>query len=187
MILIRILVISIVTFLTVEAEAFQVDSLYSQEINISVDIDKTEVPLNETVSFKVVLSWAGTPDRYEIKEVLTPELSNFEITGSMSSSRSELKKGANFSIKEYVFMLKPVDIGMAYIDRMNIKYKLKGSDDESFLNTQRLSVTAISPVYPVDYSWIWKFGLGAVVVCFLGFFSIKYFRRKKEEKIRAAN
>ncbi|MFC1556360.1 hypothetical protein ACFL5L_00070 [candidate division KSB1 bacterium] len=145
------------------ALAFQADSTASGSISVSAAIDKTEVPRNQQVVLTVVLFWEGRADRYRISDFQNPALTNFELAGSASSSRSEVKEGSVFTYKDYIFNLSPAELGMAYIDGITISYTDNISAVSGQLTTRRLGVKVTAPEYPADYSWIGK-TLGVLLI-----------------------
>ncbi|MFC1492514.1 hypothetical protein ACFL6O_01040 [candidate division KSB1 bacterium] len=163
-----------------QAQGYQADTLRTHNISISTNISRTEVPSNETVDLTVMVSWEGAPDRFEIERLENPELSNLEITGSQSLSRSEIRDGKVFTVREYTFNLSPVERGMGYIESMTIRFKDRATDKRDFLSTQRLTVKGLPPVYPADYSWVWKFVIVIIVLGFSAGITIPFLLQRKK-------
>jgi hypothetical protein len=112
----------------------------------SVQVDRKEVPQNFTVKFILKISWQGDLQRYEIKKVDQPVLTNLEMVGSSASNWVGEVAGVKQAIKTYEFILKPVSLGMAYIDGMIVDYHDKMYDEPHSLVTNRLEVKVIEPL-----------------------------------------
>ena len=52
---------------------------YDSTIKISAEVNKKEVPLNDSLLLKVTLTWTGDIKRYQISELEPPIVENFEI------------------------------------------------------------------------------------------------------------
>ena len=63
------------------------------KIELSSQIDQTKVPLNRTLQLRVTLSWPGKADDYSLLHFDGPSLTNFEITGTSTTKRSEFSDG----------------------------------------------------------------------------------------------
>lgn len=150
-------------------------------VSISTEISKSEVPLNYKVELLITLKWEGRPDRIEIKNFDDPILTNFDILKSSSVSRSELKDGKIFTIKEFYFELQPVEIGMGYVEDMSLGYVDQITKVQDFLFTKRMSVKVGRPEYPTNYSLIWQSLLGIILVGGL-VYGVKVLQKKKKEK-----
>jgi len=173
-----------ITLFTLPAYAFQADSTAVGMINLSSSVDKTETPLNQPVNLTVTMTWEGRPNRYVIDPFEKPGLTNLEMTGSSTNSRSELRNGRLYTIKDFSFRLYPVEMGMAYIDEIVITYGDTTSGIYDRLVTQRLDVKVISPVYEADYGWVWRTVLGILVLGALAgglTIGLKRRRGKKED------
>jgi len=123
------------------------DSSRSQEsiIKVSAFVNNKEVPLNRTVTLVIRLSWAGELDRYEIDEFENPVLRNLEIVATASSNR--VSGGPTpTAMKEYEFTLKPLELGMAYIEPTVITYSDRVLDQKQRLVTNRLEAKVIEPL-----------------------------------------
>ncbi|MFC1477099.1 BatD family protein [candidate division KSB1 bacterium] len=168
------------------AHAFQTDTTQTWAISLSDTIDKTETPLNSPVTLIVTLSWQGRPDKYRIGVIENPALTNLETVSSTSSSRSEVIQGRIYTFKEFVYTLQPQELGMAYIDGLIIPYTETTQDISDNLATARLSVKITAPVFEKDYSYIWKWSIGAaglILLIFL-FMRLRRTRRSKAEQVQ---
>lgn len=134
--------------------AFQSDSTFSSNISLESALEKTEVPLNKSIKLTIKLSWEGKSDRYKVDSIEEPILTNLEIYGSSSSSKTELRNGAAYTIKSFEFTLRPVEMGMSYVDPLIIAYTETSSESIDHLITNRLSIKVLEPEYEDDYGWV---------------------------------
>jgi hypothetical protein len=163
--------------------AFQSDSTASSNISLESMLEKTEVPLNKSVKLTINLSWEGKSDRYKVDSVEEPILTNLEIYGSSSSSKTELRNGTAYTIKSFEFTLRPVEMGMSYVDPLIIAYTETSSENNDHLLTNRLSIKVLQPEYEADYGWmirvlIWV-GV-AIIVGVGGYLTRKNIMKKRQ-------
>jgi len=116
-------------------------------IKAEVKVSGTRVPQNVEFKYTVEISWNGDVDRYEIEALETPALINLEVVGNASSNRVSERAGEQLTVKVYEFMLRPIEMGMAYIDGMVITYKDVATGETHELKTRRLEVEVIDPVF----------------------------------------
>ncbi len=117
-----------------------------EEIKISTQVERTTVPLNRTLALDVSLTWQGDPDRYEILDFENPALTNFEITGTATSNKTEIVNGKVYTRRDYEFTLKPRELGMGYVEGVIVKYKDPTGGKENSLITQRISLKVTDPI-----------------------------------------
>lgn len=160
------------------------DSLNS-EIQLRTYLTKDAVPLNKEVVYYVELSWQGTLNRYHILKISDPVLTNLKLRGSGSSNRFYLDKNNQpRSVKKITFYFTPLEMGMAYIDGINIKYEDTVNKQTSRLISERLPVKITEPVDQSNN----RFDLGKILVIglvllflFVILFSLaRYFQKRKE-------
>ncbi len=118
----------------------------AEQIKIAAEVDRTAVPLNRTVRLKVTASWEGALDRFEVEPPPTPELSNLEVVGSASSNWVGEEDGVPTAVKTYEYTLRPKELGMAYIEPVQLRYTEKGDSLAHTLETGRLAVEVVEPV-----------------------------------------
>ena len=150
-------------------------------IKASVRVGSSEVPLNRTLSFVLEVSWQGDLNRYQIEEVETPILSNLEIVGNASSNRVADIGGVAQAIRTFEFELKPIALGMAYIDGTMVSYRDQSTDKVHRLMTNRLQVEVVEAVRD-SRSMRWAliaFGFTGVLLFAVGYFII---RKKRSDK-----
>ncbi|OGF63298.1 MAG: hypothetical protein A2Y62_00505 [Candidatus Fischerbacteria bacterium RBG_13_37_8] len=156
---------------------------YKPKIVLSMQVSHTKVALNRTVDLKAVLSWIGEMDRFSIVEVENPLLSNFEIAGTSSSSRSEVKGGETHIFKEYVYTLKPKELGMGYVDVVNVRVRDNTLGNNEDLTTQRIPVEVIDPIPEKGKLKLpWYYIIPAILILIIAVGGLLLYRRKKERE-----
>lgn len=159
------------------------------EIRLNTFVESSEVPLNGKVKYHVELSWIGDLSRIQIEPIEQPILTNLLLEGSGSSNRLEPIDDDGFrAVKTITYMFKPVEMGMAYIDGLMIRYKDTATGEEDQLQAQRVMIEVTEPL-PDDSSG----GVKAIIyvvllIIFFGaiaFFVGKYLnkRRMKAEQL----
>jgi len=118
----------------------------STAIVLSSSLSQTKVPLNRTVDLKVILTWMGDSGKYTVSNFENPLLTNLEIAGTSTASRTELVKGRVQVFKEYIFTLKPKELGMGYVDAVTVQVRNSSTDSREDLQTQRIPVEVIDPI-----------------------------------------
>jgi hypothetical protein len=157
-----------------------VDSLRS-DIILRTYVESEEVPLNREVVYHVELRWKGDINRYQISKLNEPQLTNLALRGSGSSNRDT---GA-MAIKQFTFYLRPLEMGMAYIDGARITYTDTENNTESSLLSSRIGVKITGPLpEPGENNlltiMIYVF-LSALVIAVILLFVYRYQTRKKAE------
>ncbi len=153
------------------------DSL-AEAITASVQVDRKEVPQNFTVKFTLRISWQGEVSRYKVEKVDNPVLTNFEIVGNSSSNWVGEIGGAKKIIQTYEYVLKPLSLGMGYIDGMIIDYKDTRYDEIHSLVTNRLEVKVIDPVVETNWTLWLLTGVGLVLLVVLTVAAAIFIKRK---------
>jgi hypothetical protein len=157
-----------------------VDSLRS-DIILRTYVESEEVPLNREVVYHVELRWKGDINRYQISKLNEPQLTNLALRGSGSSNRDT---GA-MAIKQFTFYLRPLEMGMAYIDGARITYTDTENNTESSLLSSRIGVKISRPLPEPGENhlltiMIYVF-LSALVIAVILLFVYRYQTRKKAE------
>jgi hypothetical protein len=162
---------------------------YDTTIKISAEVNKKEVPLNDSLLLKVVLTWTGDIKRYQISELDPPIVENFEIISTAAADRRISERGIDKALKIYEFVLKPKSMGMGYIEGIMAKYIDNETGDGHSLLTSRLNVKITSPVArPGSKTWLLKWLLAAIlaiggIVLFALWQKKKREQRKRESEI----
>jgi hypothetical protein len=165
---------------------FHIHTLFAQDstkskISVSTLVNKTKVPLNRTFELKVSISWLGDSERIDVISFDNPALSNFEIVGTSTTSRTEMDQ----VFKDYTYTLKPIELGMGYVEGVIVKAHDKLLDKDENMLTQRIPVEVIDPVLePGETRIPWEFIIPILVflVLVLGYF---FWYKKRQQKKQA--
>lgn len=181
---IKISLIVICIFVTASFSQSLSDSLDS-EIKLRTYIENESVPLNREVVYHIELKWKGELSRYKISEIREPNITNLATrsTGSSNKVRTDVD-GNLISVKEITFYFKPLEIGMAYVDGVVIRYKdqVKGNDES--LISSRIGIKIVEPLPdPEDNNFLSNllFGLLIILVAGVIVFLFFHYRKKKKE------
>lgn len=117
----------------------QSDSIQAR-IELKASVDRSEVPLNEKLTFTIQASWEGEQNRFSITPVVPPQCENLEMFGSSSLNESIIEAGKTKSLKTFKFTLKPVQTGAGKIGPVQVNYIDNLSQDSSSLSTQPVNV-----------------------------------------------
>ncbi len=166
------------------AQQNQADSLQTH-IQLRTFLNSDQVPLNREVVYHVELSWEGQLQRYHIQNIGEPAVTNLKLRGSGSSNRFYTEKdGSPRSVKRITYYLKPLELGMAYINGVTIQYEDTKLNINGSLLSQRLSVQIIEPVpEPGSASALMQTIVLVLVGLFLlvlAFFIYRYFKIRKQ-------
>jgi hypothetical protein len=187
----RLIVSLIILFIFISACFCQSipDSL-SSEIKLRTYIEDENVPLNSEVVYHIELRWKGDLSRYKISDVLEPSVTNLATRGGGSSNKVLTDAdGDMISVKEITFQFKPLEIGMAYIDGVTIRYTDQVKDIEESLISSRLGVKIIEPLpEPSDSNMMSSILYGFLIFLVIGIAIYLYvnYRKKKQEAERTA-
>jgi len=165
------------------------DSLPS-EIKLRAYLQKDQIPLNEEVVFNVELSWLGDVGRYRVLEISDPVLTNLKLRGSGSANRFFTDENNQpHAVKTITFYFTPLEIGMAYIDGITIKYLDNKTNQTGRLISQRIGVKITEPVAhgdgKISSGKLILFFFIAVFLIFLIYSLKRYFEQKKQQEILA--
>lgn len=116
-------------------------------IKAEVKVSSSKVPQNAEFSFIIKIDWYGDLERYQIENPENPTLTNLKLVGNASSNHVGETAGKKFAEKIYTFTLKPIEMGMAYIDGLVIQYKDLQTGEMQKLETNRLQVEVVEPVF----------------------------------------
>ena len=165
------------------------DSIKS-EIRLRTYVESENVPLNREVVYHLELSWQGDLSRYNIFEIIEPTITNLSTRGSGSSNKVRTTSdGGMVSVKDITFYFRPLEMGMAYIDGVIIRYhdSVEGKDES--LISSRIGVKIDEPLPESSKNGIMTGVAGGllafllVVLAFLLF--LRYKKRQKEAISRA--
>lgn len=153
----------------------------SSQIRIDTSVNYTKVPLNRNLKLRVVISWVGDSDRFDVLTFDNPALTNFEIIGTATTSRTEI----DTVYKEYDYTLTPNQLGMGYVEGVVVKAHDKISDKDVSLVTQRIPIEVIEAVpEPGETDLTWLFVVLAIfIISIVAYLVIR--QQNKRKKARA--
>jgi hypothetical protein len=141
------------------------------------------VPANGNVILHIEVSWPGKLNQYQIEPVTQPILTNLLLEGSGSENRLITSDdGEMLSLKAITYRLRPLEMGMAYIDGIVIKYIDRINNQEDNLSSQRIMVEVTEPVPENGANGFKPIVYIILLIIFFGimvYFIIAYFRKKK--------
>lgn len=153
------------------------------QVSLNTYVEASEVPLNRIVNFNIELSWVGDLSRLKIRQVPQPELTNLLPQGSGSTNRLESQSDGSFrSYKTITYQLKPVDLGMAYINGVEIKYYDTVTAEEDIVFSKRIAVKIGDPLPSGEAffpSWIYILLLVIFAVT-VAYFLVQYLRMRNK-------
>ncbi len=159
----------------------------SHQIHLKTFVEKDNVALNEEIIYQVELSWQGELDRYTIKDVGDPIVSNLTLRGSGSSNQLITDdQGQPKSIRRVTYYFKAIEMGMAYIDGLTIEYKDNLLKKTETLLAQRISVKIGEPTASMDDEFVpgtimlWLL-LAAFFIAVI-YFLVRYMQRRQVDE-----
>ena len=157
------------------------------DISLLTYVENESVALNREVVYIVQLSWQGELGRYKISDVLDPDVTNLIVRGSGSSNKVITNSdGKEISTKRITFYFRPVEMGMAYINGVTIRYKDTLLDQNESLLAGRISVKIIDPIPGNSSNNILQYVIYAImilVIAFSVYLFVLYNKRKKENAL----
>ena len=164
---------------------------YESQITITGKVAVKEIPLNRFLTFTVKVEWAGDLKRFQIGEIETPMVENFEIYSTSASDKRSSENGITKAAKIYEYTLRPKSLGMGYIEGVVIKYIDMKTDEAHHIMTNRINVKVIDSVpEPGEYSWGMEwiilviFLLVAAVIFFVWRSSVKQRKLAEQEQVQ---
>ena len=158
------------------------------DISLRAYVESEAVALNREVVYVVQLTWQGELSRYKISEVLDPDVTNLIVRGSGSSNKVITNSdGKTISTKKITFYFKPVEMGMAYINGITIRYDDTLLDKKESLLASRISVKIIDPVndnLPNNFYQYFVYILILSVIALGVYLFVLYNKRKKENALK---
>jgi len=152
-------------------------------IRLRTFVEANKVPLDRKVEFNVELSWIGELSRFHIDPLEQPVLTNLVMEGSGSANKLEpLSNGKFRAVKTIMYQFIPLELGMAYIDGMVIRYRDQITGEEDQLISQRVQVEIVDPVSSGNGSGFRAIIYIILLIIFFGsmiFFIIKYIQKRR--------
>ncbi len=163
----------------------------ASKITLHTYLEQNDVPQNREAVYHVELSWEGDLQRYHISQISTPVLTNLTLRGSGSANRFFTdEQGKSHSLKRITYYLKPVEMGMAYIDGITVQYEDTKTQQKESLSAQRLGVKIIEAVPEagagVSAGVILFYILLVVFLAVFAYSLWKYFKIRNEEQEETA-
>ena len=155
----------------------------NQHIQLKAYVEQSKIPLNGTAILHIELSWPGKLNRYQIEPLSQPILTNFLLEGSGSENRLlTLEDGSLKAIKAITYRLRPLEMGMAYVDGIIVKYINRETGDEENLSSQRIMIEILEPLPEVGGQRFQAVVYIVLLGIFFGitaYFIFLYIRKKK--------
>jgi len=126
------------------------------EIEISARLEQQDVPLNRDVILQVEIRWKGEADQVELLVNPEPEVSNLQLRGSGSANKFiQNQQGETWSLRQITYYYSPGNLGMAYIEPINLTFRSVPDGETGTLTTRRLQVKITDPVQSSEdpHSW----------------------------------
>jgi hypothetical protein len=167
-----------------QPDSIRIHSPHSQQIQMKAFVEKSRVAVNRPVVMHIEVSWIGELNRFRIEPVSQPILTNLLLEGSGSENRLEpLDDRAFRAVKAITYRFRPLEMGMAYIDGVVIKYTESKTAQEERLSSQRIMIEILEPIPEKDRQSVKSLVYIVLLVIFFGimaYFLIVYFRKKKK-------
>ena len=185
--------VSIIALVLVVGNAWAQDpgTTVNNNITLRTFVEAEQVPLNREVVYHVELQWTGDLSLYRINEISEPQVVNLIMRGSGSSNRVSTDQAGNpVSIKRITYYFRPLEMGMAYIEAVTIRYEDTAAQLRESLLSGRLGIKIVEPLAePGKKGKTVLFWAGLVVVAVLLSLLYFYYRtylRKQREAARLA-
>jgi hypothetical protein len=136
------------------------------------------------------LSWQGDLSHYTISEIIEPAVTNLSTRGSGSSNKVRTDSAGDMvSVKDITFYFRPLEMGMAYIDGVIIRYHNEIAGKDESLISSRIGIKITEPLPEASDNGLFSGIVGGVLAFFLIiiglFFFLRYKKRQKEELARS--
>jgi hypothetical protein len=179
----KISLLLIYSFISLSTAQSVSDTLRS-EIELTTYIESENVPLNREVVYHIELRWQGELGRYKISDALVPTVTNLANRGSGSSNKVQTDPDGNLiSVKEITYYFKPLEIGMAYIDGVTIRYADQVNNNEESLISSRIGVKIVEPLpEPSDNDVLSEIFIGLFIFIVTGLIIYMYLHYRKRKK-----
>lgn len=162
-----------------------IDTLDTEQnsIQLKTFVESSQVPLNRKVKYHVEVSWIGDLSRFRIEPMEQPILTNLLLEGSGSSNKLEPIDENQFrAVKTITYQFKPVELGMAYIDGLTVKYVDMETGKKDELQAQRVMIEIVDPIAEGKGGGFKAVIYIALLIIFFGslaFFLARYINKRK--------
>jgi hypothetical protein len=155
----------------------------AEAISLSAQVDKTEIPFEETVELRLEIKWQGGIGNYLFELLPLPETQNLKVLGSATAVSSTTEGGQEVTTRSFRYTLSPTKAGLGVIEPIVLKYVSMPDSIPGELVSQRFQILIAKPV-PREVksgigSYIW-FSVPAVIII-AGI--VFWFIRRKKNKI----
>lgn len=165
-------------------DSSRASSVQPVAIELKTFVESSKVPANGFVVFHIQLSWIGDLSRFRIQTIPQPILTNLLMEGSGSSNKLEpLADGRFRAVKTITYRFRPVEMGMAYIDGIEVKYVDEATQREDTLQSQRVMVEITEPTADGGRRGKWAVVFIVLLIVFFGtitYFVFQYFRKRRQ-------
>jgi hypothetical protein len=170
----------------VPAQSASDQSLSDEGIKVTAFADRSSVPLNRTAVLTIRLEWYGDLDRYEVTDFENPTAQNFEIISNASANKVSAVNGRAVAMQDFQYTLKPVSLGMGYVNGLTIKYKDASTGKAYRLWTNRVEIKILDPVAePGAYRGLLYLFSGLMVLILAGYGLWRRAARRRQERKQA--
>jgi len=170
----------LILLININLSAGEQEKNIKEKISITASTNQTNIPLNRTVDFSITVRWKGNQDRYSIEDFDNPNLTNFEIVSTSSSNVIEDVGGVQYSKKIYLYTLKPIELGMGYVDGVFLKYTDNQNQESNTVVTNRIGIKITKPIEETDYSSIIYAILSFFIIIAFAYSIIFVIKRKRK-------
>lgn len=171
--------LGLILLINLNLSAGEQEKSIKEKISITASTNQTNIPLNRTVDFSITVRWKGNQDRYSVEDFDNPNLTNFEIVSTSSSNVIEDVGGVQYSKKIYLYTLKPIELGMGYVDGVFLKYSDNQTQESNTVVTNRIGIKITKPIKETDYSSVIYVILSFFIIIAGTYFIIFVVKRKR--------
>jgi len=155
-----------------------------EKISLSAHLDKTDIPFEDTVEYKLEIKWIGNITSYAFEVLPLPDLENLKVMGTSSSISSSTENGQETTTRYIKYTLKPTLSGVGTIKPITLQCISMPDSTANNLTTPLLTVNIATPI-PVEkkseMSIYLIIALGIIMIA--GFVFVVLRMRKKPEII----
>lgn len=94
----------------------------SHAVQLTAQVDRHSVPLDEVARLTVAVEWTGPADLYRFGWPETPQTYRLSIVGSRRGSRSWVDEEGEHSRQEFTYILQPTETGKASVGAAQLTY-----------------------------------------------------------------
>jgi hypothetical protein len=163
----------------------------NNNITLRTFVEAEQVPLNREVVYHVELQWSGDLSLYRISEISQPQVVNLIMRGSGSSNRVSTDQAGNpVSIKRITYYFRPLEMGMAYVEAVTIRYEDTAAQLQESLLSGRLGIKIVEPLAEPGEKGktvlIWSALVVVAMLLALLYFYYRSYLQKQREAARLA-